>query len=409
MQEDRPPIGRAKNEATVDDVLKCMRANGLTQARLDSICSLTEIETIIEQLKGFLLDLVDKTRRPTAAILKAAFAKEYNCSLGETHGWAQKVLVAISSCRHRGQRMVNGKKLPEAVRSIATKLASPMKSCPATPKRKVRALSPKSSPRRRMSSEATLSEAPSSSNSILALYRGSTARSAKEEKQTQRAPLVEDVVSSQDLLSQENAAPLYSSVIDIAHEGEGTANAGKIFVAPGERCVARVTGGVVEKAKMTSGLNGFLMAQFGDAKPFQTEIPVLYVILKRPSSRSPGPKVVKKPAARGKDSSSEERSSEVEEEDEGPDDAAHETPPFHVGAVRTYRKDWYKKGNGYGIRQKFQDRRQICTVKRAGVSKDDLEIASDALIAALEGGMEEDGCGDWVAKYFLDLLGEDID
>jgi hypothetical protein len=126
---------RAKNEATVDDVLKCIRANGLTQARLDSICSLTEVETIIEQLKSFLLDLVEKTRRPTAAILKAAFAKEYNCSLGETHGWAQKILVAISSCRHRGQRMVNGKKLPEAVRSIAAKLASPMKKAPADPKK----------------------------------------------------------------------------------------------------------------------------------------------------------------------------------------------------------------------------------------------------------------------------------
>jgi hypothetical protein len=290
--------------------------------------------------------------------------------------------------------MVNGKKLPEAVRSIAAKLALPMKNAPATPKNMVRAPSPLSG-----IPEETLSEAPSSSNSIMALYRGSTARSAKQEKQTPRACLVEDVVSSQDLLSQETAAP-YNSVIDIAHEGEGASDEGKIFVAPGERCVLRVTGGVVEKAKMTSGLDGFLMAQFGGAEPFQTEIPVLHVILKRPSSRSPAPKVVKKPAVRGKESSTEESSS-VDEEVEV--DAA--PPPFH----RTYRKDWYKKGNGYGVRQKFQDRQQICTVKRAGVSKDDLEIASDALIAALEGGMEEDGCGDWVAKYFLDLLGEDVD
>ena len=68
-----------------------------------------------------------------------------------------------------------------------------------------------------------------------------------------------------------------------------------------------------------------------------------------------------------------------------------EDPTETVVVDRSYRKDWYKNGKQYGVRQRFGAKKQICSVggKACVLSQKSKERITDELINELEKGMPE--------------------
>ena len=116
---------RAKNEATSQDVLKCLRGNNVSLVLLSRFSAAETEVASVKLLEGFLPDLFDKTLRPTKTILLSAILKEYSPDVTSLEGssYVRKILDVISYCRSKGSRMNTGIKLDASVRTLARKLS----------------------------------------------------------------------------------------------------------------------------------------------------------------------------------------------------------------------------------------------------------------------------------------------
>jgi hypothetical protein len=381
---------RAKNEATSKDVEKCLRGNNVSLVLLNKFNAAETEVASVKLLEGFLSDLFDKTLRPTKSILLTAIMKEYSPDVTSLEGssYVRKILDVITYCRSKGSRMNTGIKLDASVRTLAKKLAGTefvkrassasfhtVGNCTTPMKKKTR---------------LAIMDKPVEVNkeSILSMY-GSVYEVKDEDEKS-----AEEIISSQEVHSLPSTPVRRLSTktsplrIRVGLDVQGYINAG-------EHCMQRVRGGRLEKATMTRGSNGFLVAQYEFEESFETEIanlltPVMTIASKK---KEAAPKTKNAKGAQKKPAA--ERASKAVASDSAGD-----------AAGRTYSKMYYKKCNNFGIRRKGMDKKQICTVSVRGATKEFLVEIADELILALEDGLAENEWKTWLAKK---LAADDIE
>jgi len=182
--------------------------------------------------------------------------------------------------------------------------------------------------------------------------------------------------------------------------------------------------GILQKAKMKPGSQGFCEAFFDEEGPINTELPniMLQPIQKRPAGRM-------RPAAAVAAESSQEQDGEDEQPDAGHpvmplaeeqssalvhqvgEEAAPlalvaagaEGPPASSPTLRNvgnrYQKLYYKNFQSYGIRQKFGSKKQIFSLRSRNMSHEELESLAEAVLSRLNGGMDEETAQDWARQH----------
>jgi hypothetical protein len=421
---------RVKNAATVADIVKCMRGCKLTSAQLAKFVASETEEDGISILEFFILDILGKTLRPTKLILFGALKKEFSTEMSslELCSIVAKLLGLISFCRGTASRMLTSAKLSPKVRGVAKVFAD-------SPDH--REIAASSGDRSRSRSKGDIAKTPTpkkltdkpdtpvqSKESIYKMYTESFSSTGISTPSPKRARAsmddlpssqeVESILSSPGMLSpkhlhSEGGSPLAGrEVAALVSQSQMKLNC-KGCVNAAELCMQRVVGGQVENAKMTQGNYGFMIAQYHGELAFYTEIPNLIAAPMRatPIQKKPSAAPNKKPAAAEKHSESDASGapgspdSDLEESEDAVPEREDAVPE------RTYSKMWYKNYNSFGIRQKFDPKKQIFNLRATGASKEHLSDIADTLIDALEKGLAESECKSY-ADGLIDA-GEDVE
>ena len=298
-------MGRGKNDAEVNEVVKVMRAELHLGAR-ESDYMQADIEKVIEVYTTFIIGLLKISAYPSCKAVTSAAMKAWGLDQEASVAFANRIIRAIWYCRNKKKSVSSGTKLPLPIKMVISQLAkagskgdpkSPKsgktlkrrrsdesKTSPAVKKKKA---TPRQAPVRASSSLATKEE-------IFALYR-------------MKLELDEGVSKTPVLPCFEEEAIEVSSTqlstdSDVAAHGKTAAENPPKMVLPKQDsifkpwlcgkdlCMKRLaTDGSVECALMSQGPNGFAYAQFGDSEKLETELPNLTletkaVAMKRPAS-----------------------------------------------------------------------------------------------------------------------------
>ena len=96
---------------------------------------------------------------------------------------------------------------------------------------------------------------------------------------------------------------------------------------------------------------------------------------------------------------------EVAEEDETEAVAFAGAAAPSTGGERDYRRDWYKKTECYGIRQKFGAKRQVFSVgSGAALSQEDKKNVADSVIRHMKNGMTEETGKRWADEQIKNAV-----
>lgn len=107
---------RVRNEASVEDVKKLLRANVSKLTEADYMT--TEVEDVVRNYSGFILDLLKATPRVNKNLLKAACGNVFSTSKDVSECFAGAIVRAITFCKDKVRSSTSGKKLHPAVFSI---------------------------------------------------------------------------------------------------------------------------------------------------------------------------------------------------------------------------------------------------------------------------------------------------
>ncbi len=306
--------GRAKNSADADDIAKIMRANRVI---IDLKVLTGSMDDVICHYRNFLCDCLLATPRLIKPIIvEAALATCKDISKSEAELFANFMVQAVSYARLKSKSTSSGSKLHPAVlevvrvlnktgnQSVGQSLIAKAKSLQEEDLQEV-------SPKRKGPSEdcepvskisrvvpsGSSSSSSSSYNAVMALYMMPIPTSRSH----LLPPCIHEVASSQeDLLSQSpprltRSAKHYQQYVDGA-----------------QGCIVRVrSDGELQKATMTPGPVGFLLADF-DGEIVQSEIPnIMLEVMKKPAA---APRCVAE--EEGEDEEKEEEEEEKDEEEE---------------------------------------------------------------------------------------------
>jgi len=266
-----------------------------------------------------------------------------------------------------------------------------------------------------------------SRDEILSLYgvNPGSSSSSKKPRLLQRRVTVEssqEVMSSQDdqeVQPEEKAQPA-----DVPGTGLPAAPACHAqYFDSSLRCLVRVCGDAIIKAKMVTGPGGFALAYF-DKEEFETEMPNLLLLSCKPVLKRPAAALRAFGAAAACDTSGCEEGEEEEEPEDIQDSdglalaeavsseasvsvstagTAGTAASSHFKAAeaeaaqrRTYHKMYYKQTNKVGIRQNLFSHKQIFQFGFSGMPRDALDRLADQVLDRLHSGMGEVAAGEWV-------------
>jgi len=109
-------VSRVKNEASLEDLNKLLRANVSKLAEADYMT--TDVEDIVKNYSGFILDLLKATPRANKVLLCKACTIVFSSSKQVSECFVAAIGRAISFCRDRVKSSTSGKKLHPSVFSI---------------------------------------------------------------------------------------------------------------------------------------------------------------------------------------------------------------------------------------------------------------------------------------------------
>jgi hypothetical protein len=285
---------RAKNSATVQDIVKIVRANGpFHSSRFVGVSA----EQMCDNFGAFLEDLLYCTSRPSKAQLEKAVDMVCGADLSkdELQQFVERVLTTVSFCREKNKSMVTGKKLPASVTKICNvirKVSDP--NLAAKLVRTTNKLRGCEKPtlgeqlKKRAKGMMLNSPGPASSSKTSLASSSKPADELDALRKLYGLPVCGKAAVTEILSSQEDSA-------SAAVSGVGPADTGCTFVqySTPTGMVRLYNTGLKVEGKMVPGPSGFAIAKFGD-EVVQTEVPNLLLTL--PVTKKPAMKVYKKPA-----------------------------------------------------------------------------------------------------------------
>lgn len=345
---DASESGRIRNCASIEQVGKVFRANGMTTLKTDC---LLDFEELCENYEEFICDLLRLTPRPTAKLIeKAALESSNKITKDSANLFGQRVASAISHIRQKAKNMTSGTKTSRAFNNIrmvmnkcenaaggslldrASKISQPVKASPE---------SQTSEP------ASKISQLPISQNAQQPASKISQPVAARSRASSSHEDIRRRIMSSYRTASDvTSVAMICSSQEDEVPQVPSTTSARRWFDS-GRKTMAQLSSsGSMQYASMTPGADGFAVAHFTGMSPgTTTEMPNLLLqeenisgcntkkrpaanVLKRPASAVQDAEVKKRPAQKEQkkkeveqeeieEQNQEEREEEEEVEDEG--------------------------------------------------------------------------------------------
>ena len=435
---------RVKNDASPEDAARVLRGH---MACIDSITLTMPLDVVISRYNAMLVDLLQKTQRPTVRLLSSAATIAFGADRSEAKMFAQLVCEAVAFARRRGRSATTGKKVGNHILDVYKAMARshPPKSkhgrilkrqaseqTQSTPRRRLRAKSAggvyestlESAPmdsRAASSTQMPYHDLPTNRDEILALYG---VKEAKSLSQLKKEPVCIDDDSEPELIPYNDATA----------EGEPY----KEFVEPGAMKFVRLyTDGRRLEAKLREGPNGFVIGNI-EGQDRETEMPNLEwrrwvsSSMKRPAAalaplkggahalrkarhcEDDGARAREERKLAEEEEESEEKREGVEEgkgkEEEEADEEGKKgrrrlmkkqsvkTPDGEgegeeEAICKTFMKEWYKATGKYGIRERGGRRCQAFTL--GGAEKEVLGRVADEAIVRLSRGVAAEEVRAW--------------
>ena len=101
-------MGRAKNIATLKDIVKVFRAEG--HACVEDLKPHADVEQFADHNASLLVGILEKTPRPLAAHLRQAIAYIFKCDQAVAVTLSSAIVNSIVWCRSKKKNVTSGSK-----------------------------------------------------------------------------------------------------------------------------------------------------------------------------------------------------------------------------------------------------------------------------------------------------------
>ena len=99
--------------------MKVLRANA-NGLHLDK-ANQSDLDEVADYFMPLILDLLDKTPRPTTKLLQEAAMLVWHSATADAKMWAQRIVATIGHCRQKMKSCITGARLRKAVHRIGKK------------------------------------------------------------------------------------------------------------------------------------------------------------------------------------------------------------------------------------------------------------------------------------------------
>ena len=406
-------MSRAKNTATAEEICGVLRqtVSGLQ----DDAFLKSDLEVIIERYEKFMVMVFKATSRPILSVLHDGTVLAFGdkASTADILAFSSRLMDCFNFIKTKSKNFTSGKKLAPAVFRLCslfaekhgkddsqTSTAISSSSSQPRPPFLARELKRRRSDPKESSSKDPL---PRTTADILASF------GVKGPKQLQRRPTVVELISSQEVGSEDDQLDAnWGRSTSSSSASKGKKLVLQFFDSCNHTMVRNYDDGSHEVAVMEKGPSAFAVAVFGNER-IATEMPNILLdakpMVKEKKSRAKA--VCKRPASRMPEEAADEEAaddevastmtySSGEDGEDGPEQpeavaAANAAGGAAALVINKYIKMYYKATNSFGIRQCFGEKHQIFNISCRGKSKAVLEnIAVNCLARLRAGGTEID-------------------